>query len=160
MQREAAARERLERRPVAPVERKKPARLAGGRTGDVRSLDDDGLGPTAAQEVRNRCPDDPATDDQHPHGSSPSTPTPPPRVACMARPARLWEGPAERTRDSRGRRAAVRHYQLAQSGSKIRQELIDETSWVRESNQVAARQLVYGDAQPLLCHAPLKLDWK
>ena len=51
-------------------------------------------------------------------------------------------------------------YGLAQSGSKMPQELIDETSWVRESNQVAARQLVYGDAQPLLCHAPLKLDWK
>ena len=40
------------------------------------------------------------------------------------------------------------------------QELIDETSWVRESNQVAACQLNYRDAQPLLCHAPLKLDWK
>ena len=25
---------------------------------------------------------------------------------------------------------------------------------------MAARRLVYGDAQPLLCHAPLKLDWK
>ena len=160
VQREAAARERLERRPVAPVERKKSARLAGGRTGDVRSLDDDGLRPTTAQEVRDRCPDDPATDRSTPsriisfyaypaatgrlHG---------PPSAALGRPRRAY---ARFPRTACG----VRPYQLAQSGSKIRQELIDETSWVRESNQVAARQLVYGDAQPLLCHAPLKLDWK
>ena len=77
----------------------------------------------------------------------------------MVRPAQLWEAPAS-ARAIPADNARGKAYRLAQSGSKMPQELIDETSWVRESNQVAACQLNYGDAQPLLCHAPLKLDWK
>ena len=59
VQREAAARQRLERRAVAPVQRKKAARLAGGGTGDVRPLDDDGLVPHGGSGSRRWPPRSP-----------------------------------------------------------------------------------------------------
>ena len=67
VEREAAARQRLDRRAVAPVEREEAARLAGGRIGDAGALDHRALDAALAEEVGDRRADHAATADQYPH---------------------------------------------------------------------------------------------
>jgi hypothetical protein len=71
VQREAAARQRLERRAVAPVERQKAAGLAGCRAGDRSALDHHNIDAAARQEIGDRRADDAAATDQYPHDCPP-----------------------------------------------------------------------------------------
>jgi hypothetical protein len=63
----AAPHEGRERGAVAPVERQKPAGLAGGRAGDPGPLDDGRFDPSAAQEIGDRGADHAAPANQHTH---------------------------------------------------------------------------------------------
>ncbi len=70
VKREAAPRQRFERRPVAPVERQEPAGFAGRRVRDPGALDHRHLDAAAAQEIRDCGADDAAAANQDTHGSA------------------------------------------------------------------------------------------
>src|SRR5262249_50228628 len=61
----AAARERSERRVVAPVEREEPSGLAGRGTRDARPLHERDGDPAACEEVCDRGADDAGAADDH-----------------------------------------------------------------------------------------------
>ena len=71
MQREAAAGQGVERTAGAPVERQEAARLAGGRAGDPRALDDDDLDAAPGQEIGGAGSDHAAAANQDTHLASP-----------------------------------------------------------------------------------------
>jgi len=71
MEREAAARQSIERTTGAPVEGQKAARLAGSRASDPRSLDDDDIDAAPGQEIGGARSDHAAAANQDTHLASP-----------------------------------------------------------------------------------------
>ena len=65
MELEATPRQLIQRAALAPVERQKPARLAGCRAGDLVTLDDDRPCAASAHEVGDRGADRATTADHH-----------------------------------------------------------------------------------------------
>jgi hypothetical protein len=67
VQREAAARQSIERSAGAPIEGQKAARLARRRASDSRSLDDDNIDAAPGQEIGDASSDHAAATDQDTH---------------------------------------------------------------------------------------------
>jgi hypothetical protein len=71
MQREAAARESIERTADAPIEREKPTRFAGRSASDVGSFDDSDIDAAPSQEIGGASADHAAAANRNTHLASP-----------------------------------------------------------------------------------------
>src|SRR5262249_34488932 len=70
MQREAAPRQRFERRAVAPVKGEEAARFARGSAGDAGAFDHRRAHAAAGEKISDRGADDAAATDQHMHADT------------------------------------------------------------------------------------------
>ncbi len=124
MQREAAPRQRLQRRTIAPVEGQKSPRLARCRTGDAGAFDDGRVDAAATQEIGDRGTDHASATDKNAHWPAPAR-SHRSRVRRLDRNQKAWVGPREHrsyaaTRPTGHSQALDRRYGTSEDVAKAR----------------------------------------